>query len=79
VQGNSLLHLPTETVPTRRAMLDPVLSDVPPSTEVTLTLLSCKGNGKDNVAQLTTEIIKQHLLKMKQLLLTGLVVAAAYK
>jgi hypothetical protein len=31
------------------------------------------------MAQTTTEIIKQHLLKMKQLQLTGLVVAAAYK
>ena len=31
-------------VPKRRAMLDPVLSDVPPSTDVTLTPSPCNGH-----------------------------------
>ena len=35
-----------EAVPKRRAIPDPVLSHVPPSTEVTLTLLSCNGHEK---------------------------------
>lgn len=34
-------QLLTEIVPKRRAMPEPVLSDVPPSTEVTLTPLPC--------------------------------------
>jgi len=35
-----------EAVPRRRAIPDPVLSHVPPSTEMTLTLLSCNGQEK---------------------------------
>lgn len=62
-----------ETVPRRRAMPDPVLSDVPPSTEVTLTLLSCKGHQKlQNISfhrqkKKTNEITEHNLQGMKQL------------
>ena len=69
----------TEAVPRQWAIPDPVLSDVPPSTEVTLTPLSCNGHEKAayemtrniNFHEATlpkekdNEIIEHHLLKTK--------------
>lgn len=62
--------LEAEIVPKRRAMLDPVLSDVPPSIDVTLTLFSCmdsKGATRPNDKRNINKFRSGSLSKMEKL------------
>jgi hypothetical protein len=51
--------LKIDIIPKRQAMPDPVLSDDPPSTEVTLTPLSCKEATYPNQQKKYVSVLKR--------------------
>lgn len=52
IKEHTKQHYIAVTIPKRRAMLDPVLSELPPIKEVTLTALFCKISSRQNTCQI---------------------------